>query len=149
MNLFGGDWTKIKIEMPGKYMNKYRSESVRLQNWNYGWNAAYFITICARNRECFFGDVVNGKIQLSPVGAIANVLWYEIRNHAKNVELGEFIVMPNHVHGIIILHGRRDRGDPRGNHRTTTISESGEKYHFFHNRRLQICCNQTLQPPGA
>jgi REP element-mobilizing transposase RayT len=113
MNLFGGDWTKIKIEMPGKYMNKYRSESVRLQNWNYGWNAAYFITICARNRECFFGDVVNGKIQLSPVGAIANVLWYEIRNHAKNVELGEFIVMPNHVHGIIILHGRRDRGDNR------------------------------------
>lgn len=44
-------------------------------------------------------------MQLSPVGAIADVLWYEIRNHAKHVALGEFIVMPNHIHGILILHG--------------------------------------------
>ena len=44
-------------------------------------------------------------MQVSPAGAIAHVLWFEIKNHAKNIELGEFVVMPNHVHGILILDG--------------------------------------------
>lgn len=47
----------------------------------------------------------NGKMNLSNVGVLANVFWYEIKNHAQNVELGEYIIMPNHVHGILILNG--------------------------------------------
>jgi len=76
-----------------------------LQHWNYGWAGAYFITICTKDRVHYFRDIEGGKPKLSAVGAIADLLWYEIRNHAKNVELGDFIVMPNHVHGILILHG--------------------------------------------
>ncbi len=91
--------------MDGKFRNKYRSDSVRLQNWNYGWGGAYFITICTKNREFYFGNVVEGVMKLSPAGVIANDLWYEIKNHSKNVELGNFVVMPNHIHGIIILDG--------------------------------------------
>jgi len=73
-----------------------------------GWSGAYFITICTQNRECYFGEIKNKKMILSPTGAIADVLWYEIKNHVKNIELGEFVVMPNHIHGILILNGNVD-----------------------------------------
>jgi len=91
--------------MSEKYKNKYRIPSTRLQNWDYGWNAAYFITICTKNRLHYFGSIENATPQLSKIGIIADILWYEIKNHAKNIELGEFIAMPNHIHGILILNG--------------------------------------------
>lgn len=91
--------------MAEKYKNKYRVPSARLQTWNYGWDAAYFITICTKNRKWFFGDVVDNEMKLSQIGIMADLCWYEIKNHAKNVKLGEYIVMPNHVHGIVVLDG--------------------------------------------
>jgi REP element-mobilizing transposase RayT len=93
--------------MSAKFQNKFRNGSIRLQHWDYGWDAAYFITICSRDRENFFGKIQDGKMNLSGTGVVADVLWHEIPNHAKNVELGEFIVMPNHIHGIIILSGNK------------------------------------------
>ena len=77
--------------------------SPRLQRWDYGWAGAYFITICTKNRAFFFGDIGAGHMQLSSVGIIADILWHEIRHHAKDITLGDYIIMPNHVHGIIIL----------------------------------------------
>ncbi len=94
--------------MTDKYKNKYRIPSARLQTWDYRWNAAYFVTICTADRQHFFGEIVNGKMVLSHTGVIANILWYEIKNHTKNIELGEFVVMPNHVHGIIILNNENN-----------------------------------------
>jgi REP element-mobilizing transposase RayT len=88
-----------------KFKNKYRIPSARLQHWDYRRNAAYFITICTQNREPYFGEIDNGKMKFSPIGVIADILWYEIKNHTTGVELGAFIVMPNHVHGILILNG--------------------------------------------
>ncbi|MFD2516432.1 transposase [Salinimicrobium flavum] len=96
--------------MSATFQNKYKNESTRLQQWDYGWDAAYFITICTKNREDLFGKIVDGKMELSQAGVIADVLWYEIKHHAKNVELGEFVVMPNHIHGIIILEGNKRPG---------------------------------------
>lgn len=90
--------------MAEKYQNKYRIPSARHPHWDYRWNAAYFITICTKNRDHFFGEIKNGKMQLSNIGLLADVFWHEIKNHAKNIELGEFVVMPNHLHGILILH---------------------------------------------
>ncbi|ASB50581.1 transposase [Alkalitalea saponilacus] len=98
--------------MADKFQNKYRIESTRLQNWDYGWNAAYFITICTKSRVHYFGDIVNSKVNLSGIGIIAEQLWYEIVNHVKNVELDEFVVMPNHIHGILILNGK-NKHDPK------------------------------------
>jgi len=89
--------------MAEKYQNKYRIASARLQTWDYGWNAAYFVTICTQNRECFFGNIVDGNMHLSETGIIAHKFWMEIPNHFPFVKLGEFIVMPNHVHGIVII----------------------------------------------
>ena len=91
--------------MTEKYQNKYRIASTRLQNWDYSWAAAYFITICTQQRDHYFGDVQNGEMRLSPIGVIADVLWHEIKNHAINIQLDAFVVMPNHVHGILVLDG--------------------------------------------
>ena len=87
-----------------KFQNKYRIPSARHQNWDYRWDGAYFITICTKDRQHYFGKIENGKMFLSNVGILADVFWHEIINHNKNVELGEFVVMPNHVHGILILN---------------------------------------------
>jgi putative transposase len=86
-----------------KYKNKYRNASARAQWWDYGWNGAYFITICTANRECLFGEIVDGEMKLSHAGVIAYILWTEIPYHTSFVELGDFVVMPNHIHGILIL----------------------------------------------
>lgn len=88
-----------------KYKNKYRIPSTRLQSWDYKWDAAYFITICTDAHLHLFGTIENGKMSLSNVDIIADILWHEIPNHSQNVELGSFVVMPNHIHGILILSG--------------------------------------------
>ena len=87
-----------------KYKNKYRIPSTRLQNWDYGWEAIYFVTICTKDRIHYFGEIDNGEMKLSPIGAIADVLWYELKNHFDNIELDAFVVMPNHIHGIIAIN---------------------------------------------
>ncbi|MCC6845889.1 MAG: transposase [Bacteroidetes bacterium] len=104
--------------MSDKFQNKYRIASARLQTWDYRWAGSYFITICTQNREHFFGEIINGKMQLSAVGIIADILWHEIKNHAKNIELGEFVVMPNHIHGILILNGNDDNENGNTNVQT-------------------------------
>ena len=94
--------------MANKSGNIHHRVSYRLKKWDYGWDGAYFVTICTKDRECYFGDVVNGKMKMSEVGIIANVLWDEIRNHFQNVLLDAYVVMPNHVHGIITLFGNEN-----------------------------------------
>lgn len=83
--------------------NTHKRKSIRLPEYDYAQEGAYFITICTHERECLFGEIENGKMILSSVGTIADVMWYEIKNHRSNVELGDFVVMPNHIHGIIII----------------------------------------------
>lgn len=87
-----------------KYNNKYRIESVRLKNWDYRNNGAYFITINTGNRKHFFGEIINSEMQLTPIGEYAENFWMEIPKHFPFVELGNFVVMPNHTHGILIIN---------------------------------------------
>ena len=86
-----------------KYQNKYRIPSARLKNWDYGSNGAYFITICTQNREHFFGEIVETQFIASEIGTLAEKFWMEIPQHFPYIELGNFVVMPNHVHGILII----------------------------------------------
>lgn len=76
---------------------------MRARWWNYGWNGAYFITICTKNRKHLFGEIVKNEMKLSHLGVISYVLWHEIPHHVPFVELGDFVVMPNHIHGILII----------------------------------------------
>jgi len=87
--------------MTEKYKDKYRIKSARLEGYDYSREGLYFITICTKNREDYFGEIKNSKMILSNLGTIADIFWHEIKNHTKNTILHEFIVMPNHIHGII------------------------------------------------
>jgi REP element-mobilizing transposase RayT len=89
--------------MTEKFQNKYRIPSARLKNWDYGLNGAYFITICTQNREHFFGEIVESQFIASEIGTLAEKYWMEIPHHFPYIELGNFVVMPNHVHGILII----------------------------------------------
>lgn len=61
------------------------------------------MTICTHNRSHYFGEIIDGTMNLSRVGVIADILWYQIPYHFHHVQLGEFVVMPSHIHGIIII----------------------------------------------
>lgn len=86
------------------YKNKYRSETTRLQTWDYSWNGAYYITICTKNKIHYFGEIADKKFIPSAIGQLAEKFWMEIPNHFPFVELGNFVVMPNHTHGILIIN---------------------------------------------
>src|SRR6056297_1854579 len=92
-----------KITM-AKFKNTWRIETTRLQNWDYGWNGHYFITICTSERECFFGSIENHTMHLSETGIMAQHFWNKIPEHFPFVLLDAFVVMPNHVHGIVTIN---------------------------------------------
>jgi putative transposase len=88
-----------------KFKNKYRIQSARLQNWDYGSSGMYFITICTKNRKHYFGEIINDEMILNELGLITNAEWLktpEIRPD-MNLSLSEFVIMPNHFHGIIMI----------------------------------------------
>jgi REP element-mobilizing transposase RayT len=76
-------------------------KSIRLVGYDYSKAGLYFVTICCQNRGCLFGEIVGENMILSDGGKIANECWVAIPKHFKNVVLHEYIIMPNHVHGII------------------------------------------------
>ena len=91
--------------MPEKFQQKYRVSSARLQHWNYGSNACYFVTVCTKNREHFFGEITNGIVLLSEIGKWIETEWlktFEIRKD-MNLQMGEYVIMPNHFHAIITI----------------------------------------------
>ncbi len=94
--------------MDEKFDGKYRIPSARLPDWDYNNNGAYFITICTQDRIRYFGKIEEGKMHLSPIGQLAESYWEEIPDHFPHVELGEFVIMPDHMHGILII----DRPSP-------------------------------------
>lgn len=99
-----------------KFKNKYRIDSVRLQNWDYGSNAAYFVTICTAKREHYFGEIENNQMKLTEIGTVAENEWKkttEIRQD-MNLTLGDFVVMPNHFHAIIGIGKNKYNSDNFG-----------------------------------
>ena len=83
----------------------HRRKSIRLQNYDYSQTGAYFITVCTQDRECILGEIVDCKMQLNDAGRIIQSAWDEIPVYFLDVELDEFVIMPNHVHGIINILG--------------------------------------------
>ncbi|MGM0545474.1 MAG: transposase [Bacteroidota bacterium] len=89
-------------------LHKHNRQSIRLKGYDYSKPGYYFITICVVNRYCFFGKIVDGQMILNKYGQIAKKEWFRTEKLRDNVCLDEFIVMPNHLHGIIELKGGRD-----------------------------------------
>ena len=79
----------------------HHRRSIRLQGYDYAQAGAYFVTICTQGRECLFGDIVNGEIRLNNLGHVVAESWQWLAIRYRHVELDEWIVMPNHFHGIL------------------------------------------------
>lgn len=107
-----------------RFNNKYLITSSRLKHWDYSSTGYYFVTICVKNRICCLSEIINDTIKLSNLGQITKQCWFEIPNHYPFTTLDEFTIMPNHVHGIIIInnpHLRRDGACP--------VSTDSHAYH--------------------
>ncbi|HCY75399.1 MAG TPA: transposase [Ignavibacteriales bacterium] len=88
----------------GLYKNKFKTISIRLQNWNYANPWWYFVTINTKNHKELFGEINSGKMILNDVGKMAEKIWLDIPEHFSFAELDYFVIMPNHIHGILILN---------------------------------------------
>jgi len=82
---------------------KHHRRSIRLKDYDYSQAGAYFVTICAHNQRGLFGNIVNGEMKLSSIGKIVQREWNKTPARFPNVELDAFIIMPNHIHGILIV----------------------------------------------
>ena len=81
----------------------HHRRSIRLQGYNYAQAGAYFVTICSQQRAHLFGEIAEGKMLLNECGHIVEQVWHELPQHYANISLAEFVIMPNHIHGVIIL----------------------------------------------
>ncbi|WP_143470442.1 transposase [Labilibaculum filiforme] len=91
-----------------KFQNKYRIPSARAVWWNYFNEGRYYVTICSHNRQWFFGSISDQKMELSSIGKLAHQFWFGIPDHFPFVKWHAFVVMPNHVHGIIEISNAVD-----------------------------------------
>ena len=94
--------------MDEKFKGRYRIPSARWQRWNYGSNGAYFVTICSAGRQCMFGNIIDGKMHLSPIGEIALAEWEKSLDIRPNMFCDAFVIMPNHIHAILRIDNDRD-----------------------------------------
>jgi len=89
-----------------------RRRSIRLKDYDYHHAGAYFVTIVSQDRRCLFGDVVDGKMQLNAASQMVQTVWDELSNNYPGVETDYFVVMPNHIHGVIVFVGADPRACP-------------------------------------
>jgi len=89
--------------------DKHHRRSIRLKGYDYSQSGAYFVTICVQNRECLYGNIINGKMLLNDAGEMVHRAWNDLPAKYPGFEADAFVVMPNHVHGIIVLVGAGPR----------------------------------------
>jgi len=110
------------------YSENHHRRSMRLQGYDYACSGAYFVTICTQSRVCLFGEIIDDKVVLNDAGMMVQRVWDELPVRFNHIELDEFVVMPNHIHGIIVLSPPR-RGEscirPNGIH-ADTVHDKGE-----------------------
>jgi putative transposase len=100
--------------MPGGslFRNRFRIPSTRLKSWDYRWAAAYYVTLCTRLRICWLGEIVKGEALLSPLGQVVAEEWRKIPRARPWVILDEWIIMPDHIHGILIFQNNLPKDEP-------------------------------------
>jgi len=91
--------------MTNLFAGKYRADSTRLPGWDYAQAGYYLVTICTKDRVCWFGDICDGEMRLSETGEIVADEWQKTARVRANVKLDEWVIMPNHIHGIVVIMG--------------------------------------------
>jgi REP element-mobilizing transposase RayT len=114
-------------EPPGHDAKNPSRRSLRLQGHDYSQTGAYFITLCTRNRESLFGDIVDGSMRLNATGLIVAESWKWLATQYNHVELDEWVIMPNHLHGVIVITDDRRGGSRTARATRTTAPESQRK----------------------
>jgi REP element-mobilizing transposase RayT len=110
-------------------MNRYNRDihhrrSIRLKDYDYSQAGGYFVTICAYDRECLFGEIVNGEMRSNEFGQIVTDEWLRSAEIRAEIELGEYVIMPNHFHAIVLI--TNDVPDRRGDRRVApTVAPVG------------------------
>jgi putative transposase len=82
----------------------HQRRSIRLKGYDYSQAGAYFVTICSWNKECIFGEITNGEMHLNELGRIVSGEWHRSSEIRKEIELDTFLIMPNHIHGIVVIN---------------------------------------------
>ncbi|MGK7875021.1 MAG: transposase [Xenococcaceae cyanobacterium] len=82
---------------------KHHRRSIRLPGYDYTQPGAYYVTICTHQRQCWFGDVVNEEMRYNRLGDIAYRFWQALSRRFPHIKLDAFVVMPNHLHGILVI----------------------------------------------
>ena len=102
-----------------------KRKQIRLKDYDYSSNGWYYLTICAQKHQCLFGEIIDGIVKLNGAGKIINRFWLKIPKRFKNIELDEYIIMPNHLHGIIVINhiGRENRAMNGRENRAPTLGQ--------------------------
>ena len=115
-----------------------RRSSPRLSSYDYAQENYYFITACVRDRKCLFGHVTRGEMVSNSFGAIVTNCWYDLPHHYHEIHLDGFVLMPNHVHGIVSIHGDAPDGS------RAALSEIVRAFKSYSARRI----NEVRETPG-
>jgi REP element-mobilizing transposase RayT len=89
--------------------NIHKRRSIRLQDYDYSWPGWYYVTVCVKDAQCLFGEIRRDEVVLNSLGDLVRQTWDDLPNH-YNIELDAFVVMPNHIHGVVILGDQRTVG---------------------------------------
>jgi REP element-mobilizing transposase RayT len=87
---------------------KHHRRSIRLPDYNYAQSGAYFVTICTHQKQCWFGDIKQGKMQINQIGQIVMQEWLKSSEIRQEIELDEWVLMPNHLHGIVWIKNQAE-----------------------------------------
>jgi putative transposase len=128
--------------------SKHRRRSIRLKYYDYSQSGAYFVTIVTKSRSCLLGDIVDEEMRLNNSGHAVQEIWENLVEHYARIELDAFVVMPNHIHGIIVITvgaGLRPAPTPAPTRRQYGLPEIVRAFKSFSARRI----NEIRQSPGV
>lgn len=121
--------------------------SLRLQGYDYAQTGAYFVTICTQDRNCLFGEIIDGEVRLNEAGRMIHAAWNDLPVHYQGVEIDAFIIMPNHLHGIVLLAGAAPRGRPDAGE-TQGVAPAGVTVYGQPRRVVPTCVTFSGQAQG-
>jgi putative transposase len=131
--------------------DKRHRRSIRLRDYDYAQEGAYFVTICTRNRECLFGHIANGEIALNESGNMVEKWWLELNTKFPQIERDAYVVMPNHVHGVISIVGADLRVCPDSGARTGAPLQTIVQWFktMTTNEHIRRAKNNSANPQGS
>ena len=139
------------MSKPGDSGGLPQRRSIRLQGFDYSTTGGYFVTVCAHQKRCLLGRIVDDQVQLNSWGIVARDRWLGLCSHHPGLTLDEFIVMPNHVHGILLIRhgdaataGRGPTGEAFGSPAAGSLSTIVRSYKSSVTREVRKLCGQRV-----